>query len=179
MSLGPFPGRTMNDDLDTFDAVIVGGGAAGLSAAPALGRATRRVLVASCGPTRNAPAHAAHNIFTRDGTPPGELVRIGREQLAPYDVTLRDECAEDVRPADTHFVVKLSRGDEVRTRGVVLATGIRDVLPAIPGFEELWGSGFFHCPYCHGWEVARKPLGIYGGGYSVGDPCSRALPCCS
>lgn len=87
----------MTDNLETFDAVVVGGGAAGLSAALALGRATRRVLVASCGSTRNAPAHAAHNVFTRDGTPPAELIRIGREQLRPYKATVRDECAEDVR----------------------------------------------------------------------------------
>lgn len=154
----------MNENLETFDAVVVGGGSAGLSAALTLGRATRRVLVASCGPTRNAPAHAAHNILTRDGTPPAELLRIGREQLSPYNVSIRDECAEDIQPGDTHFIVKLSSGREVRTRGIVLATGVRDVLPAIPGFSELWGSGVFHCPYCHGWEVANLPLGIYAAG---------------
>ena len=76
----------MTHHSDTFDAVVIGGGTAGLSAALTLGRSTRRVLVASCGPTRNARAHGAHNIFTRDGTAPGELVRIGREQLHQYDV---------------------------------------------------------------------------------------------
>jgi thioredoxin reductase len=154
----------MREDIETFDAVVVGGGAAGLSAALALGRATRRVLVASCGPTRNAPAHAAHNIFTRDGIPPSELVRIGRDQLQPYDVSIQDDCAENVRSEATHYMVKLSGGREVRTRGIVLASGVRDILPGIPGFAELWGSGVFHCPYCHGWEVARRPLGIYARG---------------
>lgn len=146
-----------------FDAVVVGGGAAGLSAALALGRAMRRVLVASCGTTRNAPAHAAHNVFTRDGTAPGELVRIGREQLRTYDVTIRDECATDIRRSDTEFIVSFAGGD-ARARGIVLATGVRDVLPEIQGFEELWGSGVFHCPYCHGWEVANRPLAIYARG---------------
>lgn len=154
----------MIDELEIFDAVVVGGGSAGLSAALALGRATRRVLVASCGLPRNAPADAAHNIFTRDGTPPAELVRIGRDQLRPYDVAIRDECAEDVRVEAAHYIVKLSDGREVRTRGIVLASGVRDILPEIPGFQELWGSGVFHCPYCHGWEVAGQPLGVYARG---------------
>lgn len=158
------PGAVMKENLETFDAVVIGGGSAGLSAALALGRATRRVLVASCGPTRNAPAHAAHNVFTRDGTPPSELVRIGRDQLQPYDISVQDECAEDVRTHAAHYIVKLSGGREVRTRGIVLATGVRDILPEILGFEALWGSGVFHCPYCHGWEVAGRPLGIYARG---------------
>ena len=147
----------------SFDAVVVGGGPAGLSAALALGRATRRVLLASCGPARNAPADAAHNVFTRDGTNPRDLIDIGREQLRPYNVVIRDECANDVRRVDEEYVVQLESGG-VRTRGIVLATGVRDVLPEIPGFKELWGKGLLHCPYCHGWEVANQPLGIYARG---------------
>ena len=153
----------MSSVSDEFDAVVIGGGPAGLSAALALGRATRRVLLVGCGSPRNAPAHAAHNVFTRDGTPPTELLRLGREELAPYDVVVRDECATDVRVEESAFVVALETG-EVRARGVVLATGIRDVLPDIPGFQELWGTGVFHCPYCHGWEVANRPLAIYARG---------------
>ena len=155
----------MNDPLDTelYDAVVIGGGSAGLSAALALGRATRRVLLATCGLPRNTPAHGAHNVFTRDGTAPAELVRIGREQLEPYDVVIRDECATDVERAETYYIVRLESG-AVRTRGIVLASGVRDILPDIPGFKELWGSGVFHCPYCHGWEVANKPLAIYARG---------------
>jgi thioredoxin reductase len=152
------------DRLETFDAVVVGGGSAGLSAALALGRATRRVLVASCGPTRNEPSHAAHNIFTRDGTPPSELVRIGRDQLRPYDVSILDECAEDIRTEAAHYIVTFAGGREVRARGIVLASGVRDILPDIPGLHELWGTSVFHCPYCHGWEVAGRPLGIYSRG---------------
>lgn len=153
----------MPSSAQIFDAVVIGGGPAGLSAALALGRATRRVLVASCGPPRNAPAHGAHNVFTRDGTAPLELLRIGRKQLEQYDVTIRDECASDVQASESGYVVTLQSG-AVRTRGIVLATGVRDVLPDIPGFQELWGSGVFHCPYCHGWEVANRPLAIHAAG---------------
>jgi thioredoxin reductase len=148
---------------DTFDAIVAGGGPAGLSAALALGRARRRILLASCGPPRNAPASAAHNVFTRDGTSPAELIRIGREQLRRYDVVFRDECATDVERLESGFLLRFESGD-VRTRGIVLATGVRDVLPDIPGFQELWGTGVLHCPYCHGWEVATLALAIYARG---------------
>jgi thioredoxin reductase len=153
----------MSTSPERFDAVVIGGGPAGLSAALALGRATRRVLLASCGAPRNAPAHAAHNVFTRDGTAPAELLRVGRAQLAPYAVVIRDECATDVRSAESEYVVTLESG-AVRARGIVLAMGVRDVLPDIPGFKELWGTGVFHCPYCHGWEVAHQPLAIHARG---------------
>ena len=153
----------MSSSLETFDAVVVGGGPAGLSAALALGRATRRVLLVACGPVRNAPAHAAYNVFTRDGTAPSELLRIGREQLGSYEVVIRNECATDIRRSDSAYVVSLESG-EARARGIVLATGVRDVLPEIPGFRELWGSGVFHCPYCHGWEVAQQPLAVFETG---------------
>jgi thioredoxin reductase len=153
----------MSTALESFDAVVIGAGPAGLSAALALGRATRRVLLAACGPARNAPVSAAHNVFSRDGIAPVELIRIGREQLAPYNVVIRDECAVDVQRSESEYVVKLQSSD-VRARGIVLATGVRDVLPDIPGFKELWGIGVLYCPYCHGWEVANRPLAIYGGG---------------
>ena len=148
----------------SFDAVVIGGGPAGLSAALALGRSRRRVLVAAHGPTRNAPAAAAHNVFTRDGTPPADLVQIGREQLAPYDVTVREAWATDAERVDDGFRVTFANGDRVSARGIVLAIGVRDLLPDVPGFEEMWGSSVFHCPYCHGWEVAGQPLALYGKG---------------
>ena len=93
--------------IEQYDAVIVGGGAAGLSAALTLGRSRRRVLLATSGAPRNAPAHAAHNVFTRDGTPPLDLLRIGREQLAPYDVTVRDACATGASLDDDRISVML------------------------------------------------------------------------
>src|SRR5688572_1285821 len=131
----------MNDSL--FDAIVVGGGPAGLSAALSLGRARRRVLVAAAGATRNAPADAAHNVLTRDGTPPAELVRIGREQLAPYDVTIREEWAVEAERTSRGITVRFEGGDTAESRRIVLATGVRDVLPDLPGFAELWGHGVF------------------------------------
>ena len=159
-----FFGSSMTNGSTFFDALVVGGGAAGLSAALALGRATRHVLLATDGPTRNAPSHAAHNVFTRDGTPPADLIRVGLGQLAPYDVTVRNERVSDAERTADGFVVTFASGDRIRTRGLVLAIGVRDVLPETPGFRELWGTGVFHCPYCHGWEVAGRPLALYGQG---------------
>ena len=154
----------MNTSPAPFDAIVVGGGPAGLSAALSLGRSRRRVLVAAAGLTRNAPADAAHNVFTRDGTPPAELVRIGREQLAPYDVIVREEWAVNAERTDDGFAVTFEGGDRLVSRGVVLATGVRDVLPDVPGLAALWGRGVFHCPYCHGWEVAGRRLAVYARG---------------
>ncbi|HYI14449.1 MAG TPA: NAD(P)/FAD-dependent oxidoreductase, partial [Thermomicrobiales bacterium] len=148
-----------------FDTVIVGGGTAGLSAALVLGRARRRVLLVSDGPPRNAPADGAHGFFTRDGTPPYELLRIGREQLEPYaTVELREIAATGMDRNNDEFTVTLATGEQVTTRTIVLATGVEDELPAIPGFAELWGRGIYHCPYCHGWEVRDQPLGVYASG---------------
>lgn len=156
--------ETNTPDSPRFDAVVVGGGPAGLSAALVLGRSRRRVLIAHEGPTRNAPAEAAHNVFTRDGTPPAELLRIGREQLAPYNVVFREERVVDAERAGNGFIVRFAGGDRIEARKLLLALGVRDVLPDVPGFRELWGAGVFHCPYCHGWEVAGRPLAIYGRG---------------
>lgn len=151
---------------DRFDAVIIGGGPAGLSAALLLGRARRRVLIAHAGPTRNAPADAAHSVFTRDGTSPAELLRIGREQLITYGVVFRDERVTDAKRTSEGFVVAFGNGPDVKARKLTLATGVRDLLPETPGFQELWGCGVYHCPYCHGWEVADRPLALYARGES-------------
>ena len=147
-----------------FDAVVVGGGPAGLNAALVLGRSRRRTLLAYAGPTRNAPAEAAHYVFTRDGTPPEDLVRIGLAQLEPYGVEVRNERVTDASALGRGFALTLSDGRRVEARRVVLATGVEDVLPDVEGMRELWGGGVFHCPYCHGWEVRDRPLAAYGKG---------------
>ena len=148
-----------------YDTIIVGGGTAGLSAALVLGRARRRVLLVSDGPPRNAPAESAHGFFTCDGTPPLELLRIGREQLTPYDtVERRTTTATGASSVEHGFAITLADGDRVFTRTLVLATGVEDELLNIPGFAELWGRGVYHCPYCHGWEVRDQPLGVYASG---------------
>jgi thioredoxin reductase len=148
-----------------YDVVVVGAGTAGLSAALVLGRSRRRVLVLDGGEPRNAPAAASHGFFTRDGVHPGELLRIGREQLEPYPgVEYRAERATAVGGSDGSFEVILEDGSAVEARKVVIATGVFDELPDKPGFKELWGRGVYGCPYCHGWEVRDRPLAVLASG---------------
>ena len=153
------------EDAGRYDVVVVGAGSAGLSAALMLGRARRRVLVLDGGEPRNAPSSGVHYFFTRDGTPPDELLRIGREQLEPYSgVEVRRARATEATGSDGDFRVMLEDGSTVGTRKILLATGVHDELPERPGFRELWGRGVFHCPYCHGWEVRDKPLAVLNSG---------------
>jgi thioredoxin reductase len=155
----------MENLLIDFDTIIVGASNAGLSAALTLGRSRRRVLVLDGGAPRNAPAAHAHNFFTRDGTPPAELLRLGREQLQPYhSVEIRTVLAQTARAVPGGFALELADGTAVTARTLLLATGMTDVLPAIPGLRELWGRGVYHCPYCHGWEIRDQPLALYGRG---------------
>ncbi len=144
-----------------YDVVIVGAGTAGLSAALVLGRSRRQVLVLDGGEPRNAPSAGVHYFFTRDGVPPDELLRIGREQLEPYTgVEVRETKATKAAGSDGDFEVTLADGTAVVTRKLLLATGVHDELPERPGFRELWGRGVYHCPYCHGWEVRDRPLAV-------------------
>ena len=145
----------------SYDAVVVGAGTAGLSAALVLGRSRRRVLVLDGGQPRNAPSSGVHYFLTRDGTPPGEFLAIAREQLAPYaGVEVRKARAVRADRSGADFQIALEDGSTVGTRRILLATGVHDELPERPGFRELWGRGIFHCPYCHGWEVRDRPLAV-------------------
>ncbi|GAA5441732.1 NAD(P)/FAD-dependent oxidoreductase [Deinococcus caeni] len=146
--------------------LVIGAGSAGLNAALVLGRARRRTLLLDHGPPRNAPAYASHGLLTRDGTPPLELTRLGRQQLAPYPVTLHPDHADTVTPHPDCFSVTLAGGTTVHARRLLLATGVTDLLPDIPGLREGWGTSVHHCPYCHGWEVRDQHLAdlIPGGG---------------
>jgi thioredoxin reductase len=150
--------------MNIYDAVIVGAGSAGLSAALALGRARRKVLLLNGGEPRNAPTDASHNFFTRDGTPPSELLKIGVEQLEPYGTEIQSHNAERIKKTKDTFELMLDNSQRVITRKIILATGVVDVLPDIPGFRELWGKHIHHCPYCHGWEVRDRPLAVYAQG---------------
>lgn len=151
--------------MGNYEVVVVGGGAAGLSAALLLGRSRRRVLVSDTGKTRNAIAHESHSFFTRDGSTPAELVRIGREQLRPYEtVEFRPVGVKTVKAQTKGFEVLLEDGTQVTSRKILLATGVIDEMPEIEGFKELWGRSIFHCPFCHGWEVRDQPLALYGNG---------------
>lgn len=149
----------MTHPFTDFEVAIVGGGPAGLSAALTLGRTARRTVLFDAGPPRNAPAKAAHNVFTRDGTPPLELLRIGHEQLLPYtSVEHRPAHVVDAQPHNGGYRLTDAQGDVVQASQVILATGVVDDLPDIPGVRALWGTGVFHCPYCHGHEVRGQPF---------------------
>lgn len=148
-----------------LDAVIIGGGAAGLTAALYLGRFRHQVVVLDTGKQANRVSHAAHGFFTRDGTPPSELIRIGREQLRPYEtVSFQANGVTAITPDDGHFSVTLDDGRVLTTRKVLLATGLQDTLSPVPGIESFWGTSVFHCPYCDGWEIRDQPVAILNEG---------------
>ena len=143
----------------SYDVIIVGGGPAGLSAALALGRGRKRVLLCDAGPRRNAAAKHIHNFVTRDGTPPDEYRRIGVEQLATYpEVEVRRARVEGIAGTKGALRVTID-GEIVEARRVLLCTGMVDEMLPIPGFRELWGHSIFQCPYCHGWEHRDRAWG--------------------
>jgi thioredoxin reductase len=144
----------------TYDVIVIGGGAAGLSAALVLGRARRRVVVIDSGEPRNAPAAHMHGYLSRDGMSPADLLR-GREEAGSYGVEVVSGLVVSVDPG---FSVRLGGGESMEARRLLLATGATDVLPRIPGALERWGRDFLHCPYCHGWEVRDQPLGVLSTG---------------
>ncbi|MGQ4382525.1 NAD(P)/FAD-dependent oxidoreductase [Streptomyces sp. SAS_270] len=145
---------------EQYEVVVVGGGAAGLSAALVLGRARRHTLVVDAGEPRNAPAAHMQGYLSRDGMPPAAFLALGREEIARYGVELvRDRAAEVTRTGDG-FTVLLASGRTVRARRLVVATGLRDELPTVPGVAERFGRDVLHCPYCHGWEVRDQAFGV-------------------
>ncbi|MFE7171433.1 NAD(P)/FAD-dependent oxidoreductase [Streptomyces sp. NPDC057616] len=147
----------MTQRTEKYEVIVVGGGAAGLSAALVLGRARRRTLVVDAGEPRNAPAAHMQGFLSRDGMPPAEFLAIGREEIARYGVELvRDRVVD----ATQGFDVFLESGRAVHGRRLVVATGLRDELPDVPGVAERFGRDVLHCPYCHGWEVRDRAFGV-------------------
>lgn len=157
--------RARQEHEQVYDVVIVGGGAAGLSAALALGRSRRSVLVLDAGNPRNASADHVHNYLGREGTPPLELLETGRGEVAQYGVQVTVGRVAAVRVWDlpgTGFVVTTDDGGEVSARRLVVASGVADVLPDVSGVADRWGRDVLHCPYCHGWEVRDRAIAVVG-----------------
>lgn len=146
-----------------FDAIIVGGSSAGLSAALVLGRSLRKVVVIDDHKPCNRFTHASHGFLTRDGSPPAEIRRIAREQVQRYaSVTFKSATAAHIEKTAAGFAVTSSDDSTLQARVVLLATGLRDELPALPGIDTLWGTSVFHCPYCDGYEIRDKAVAVYG-----------------
>jgi thioredoxin reductase len=150
---------------DQYDVVVIGGGAAGLGGAVTLGRSRRTVAVVDAGQPRNAPAAGVHGYLTRDGLPPAELVRIGREEAQGYGAQLVAGSVEQVRRAeDGRLTVRLADARTLTGRRLLVTTGLVDELPDVPGLRERWGRDVLHCPYCHGWEVRDQEVAVLASG---------------
>jgi thioredoxin reductase len=162
----------MNSAISTpqasYDAIVVGGSYAGLAAAMALGRSLRRVLVIDGGKPCNAQTPHSHNFLTRDGETPAAIAALGRSQVQAYDtVHFLDGLATDATRAEGGFVVGTDAGQHFFGRKLIFATGIRDLLPNVPGLAECWGISVLHCPYCHGYEVRGLATGLLAKGDSA------------
>jgi len=156
--------NTDDSGATNCDVAIIGGGAAGLSAALVLGRARRDVVVIDNHQPRNAPAAHMQGFMSRDGMAPAELLEIGRAEVTSYGVELRAGTVTGItRSPSGLFDVLLDSGDAIVARHVLITTGLRDELPDIEGVAERWGRDLLHCPYCHGHEVRDRALGVLGG----------------
>ena len=156
----------MNEN-ESYDVVVVGGGAAGLSGAVALARSRRSVLVVDAGDPRNAPAGHVHNFLSRDGIPPSELFAAGRAEVTRYGGRVETGRVTALGRDGERFGVQIGAEAGPRTvaaRRLLVATGLRDVLPDVPGLAARWGIDVLHCPYCHGWEVRDQRIGILSTG---------------
>lgn len=149
---------------DDYDVVVAGGGAAGLNGALMLARARRSVLVIDAGEPRNAPASGVHGLLAREGMPPAELLERGRAEVRGYGGRVESGRITAVSRVTAGFTVTLADGRSVRARRLLVTTGLVDELPDIPGLRERWGRDVLHCPYCHGWEVRDRAIGVLSTG---------------
>jgi len=148
-----------------FDAIVIGGGFAGLSATMYLARSRRNVLLVDAGKPRNRFTDASHGFLGMDGKSPAAIRTAGRAELAAYDnVSFLDADAVDAREEEGGFAVTMGDGRTERARRLVLATGVADILPEIDGLAERWGRSVLHCPFCHGYEYRDRPLGVLATG---------------
>ncbi len=148
-----------------FEVIIVGGSYAGLSAAMALGRSLRRVLVIDSGAPCNRQTPHSHNFLTRDGETPAAIAAEAKRQVLAYPtVQWREGRAVAGEKSETGFVVQTEAGETFRAEKLLFATGVRDLMPELDGFAACWGISVLHCPYCHGYEVHGQPLGVLANG---------------
>ncbi|WP_102142248.1 NAD(P)/FAD-dependent oxidoreductase [Mycobacterium hubeiense] len=155
----------MTRDLNNhYDVAVIGGGAAGLSGALMLARARRSVIVVDAGAPRNAPAAGVHGLLARDGMTPVELLERGRAEVREYGGRLVTGMVTTVTRADDGFAVETSDAQTLHARRLLVTTGLVDELPDIPGLRARWGVDVLHCPYCHGWEVRDRAIGVLATG---------------
>jgi thioredoxin reductase len=165
LSMQGLPPILAAEVIAMYDVVIVGGGPAGLSAALVLGRARRKVAVVDSGEPRNAAAHESHGFLTRDGVPPGELLRLGRAEVTGYGVEVLDDRVVSLAAEfEAGFEVRLESGGVLQARKLLVTAGVRDELPDVPGVAELWGDQVHFCPYCHGYEARDEQVGVVADG---------------
>jgi thioredoxin reductase len=157
-------GRTVGGMTENYDVVVVGGGAAGLNGALMLARARRSVLVVDGGAPRNAPAAQVHGLLGHDGTPPAQLLARGRAEVLRYGGDVLSGEVGAVARDDHGFAVALADGRAFHARRLLVATGLVDELPDVPGLRERFGGDVLHCPYCHGWEVRDQAIGVLSTG---------------
>jgi thioredoxin reductase/SAM-dependent methyltransferase len=148
----------------TYDVMVVGGGVAGLAGAVVLARSRRSVLVIDDGRPRNAPADGVHDYLGHEGIAPGELLARGRAEATGYGAEIRTGRAVKATTMDGGFRVSLADGSTVEGRRMLVASGLTDELPDLPGLAERWGRDVLHCPYCHGWEIRDRRIGVLATG---------------
>ncbi len=150
---------------EQFDVIIIGGSYSGLAAAMSLGRALKKVLVIDSGKPCNRQTPHSHNFLTQDGSTPKEIAATARQQVEKYDtVSFLNAIATSGSKTKNGFIIQTESGNSFKATKLVFATGVRDIMPAIPGVSECWGISVIHCPYCHGYEVRSEKTGILGNG---------------
>lgn len=151
--------------MKNFDVIIIGGSYSGLSAGMALGRSLRNILIIDSGKPCNRQTPHSHNFLTQDGKTPKEISTIAREQVEKYDtVKFHDGVVVKTAKLNDGFEVETEKGEKFNAQKLIIATGVKDIKPDIPGFDECWGISVLHCPYCHGYEVKNETTGVFANG---------------
>lgn len=152
-------------DSNNFEVIVIGGSYAGLSAAMTLGRALRSVLIIDGGAPCNEQTPHSHNFITQDGKTPKQISELAKEQVSQYKTaTFFTETVVNAAKKENGFEIKTQTGELFYAKKLIIATGLKDIMPAIPGFAECWGISVIHCPYCHGYEVRNAKTGVLGNG---------------